>query len=73
MNNLQFQNDLERLLAVLPNKIKEKVTYSQMEDVIEIVMDIGRPAEIRHSCGRIDKLETGNITQEDILETTSAS
>lgn len=70
MNNLQFQNDLERLLAVLPNKIKEKVTYSQMEDVIEIVMDIGRPAEIRHSCGRIDKLETGNITQEDILETT---
>ncbi len=66
MNNLQFQNDVNLLLAVLPDKIKSQITHSKMEDVIEIVLDIGRRPEIRHSDGKIDKLEVGEITQEDI-------
>lgn len=71
MNNLQFQNDLERLLEVLPDKIRSQVSYSQMEDVIEIVLDIGRRPEIRHSDGKIDKLDTGEITHDDIDVVTS--
>ena len=71
MNNLQFQNDLERLLEVLPDKIRSQVSYSQMEDVIEIVLDIGRRPEIRHSDGKIDKLDTGEITHDDIDAVTS--
>ncbi|MCM1264781.1 MAG: hypothetical protein NC200_01160 [Candidatus Gastranaerophilales bacterium] len=71
MNNLQFQNDLDRLLAVLPDKIRSQVSYSQMEDVIEIVLDIGRRPEIRHSDGKINKLDTGDITTEDIESITS--
>ena len=71
MNNLQFQNDVNLLLAVLPDKIKSQITYSKMEDVIEIVLDIGRRPEIRYSDGKIDKLDTGEITSEDIEEVTS--
>ena len=71
MNNLQFQNDIERLLEVLPDKIRSQVSYSQMEDVIEIVLDIGRRPEIRHSDGKIDKLDTGEITHDDIDAVTS--
>ena len=70
MNNLQFQNDVNLLLTVLPDKIKSQITYSKMEDVIEIVLDIGRPPEIRHSDGKIDKLNTEDITIEDIEEVT---
>ena len=71
MNNLQFQNDVNLLLAVMPDKIKSQLTYSKMDDVIEIVLDIGRRPEIRHSDGKIDKLDTGEITIEDIDAVTS--
>lgn len=66
MNSLQFQNDVNLLLAVLPDKIKSQLSHSRMEDVIEIVLDIGRRPEIRHSDGKIDKLDTGDITIDDI-------
>lgn len=68
MNNLQFQNDIDCLLAVLPLKIKSEVSSAQMSDVIEIVLDIGRRPEIRHANGKIDKLNTGDITYQDIEE-----
>ena len=71
MSNLQFQNDVNLLLAVMPDKIKSQITYSKMEDVIEIVLDIGRRPEIRHADGKIDKLDTGEITIEDIEAVTS--
>ena len=70
MNNLQFQNDVNLLLTVLPDKIKSQITCAKMEDVIEIVLDIGRRPEIRHSDGKIDKLDTEEITIDDILEVT---
>ncbi len=71
MNNLQFQNDVNLLLTVMPDKIKSQLDYSKMDDVIEIVLDIGRRPEIRHSDGKIDKLDTGEITIEDIESVTS--
>jgi stage III sporulation protein SpoIIIAA len=37
-----------------------------MEDVIEIVLDIGRLPEVRHAGGKIDCLETEPITSSDL-------
>ena len=49
MSNLQFQNDLERLLAVMPRKVVENLSSDRLDDVIEIVLDIGRVPEVRHA------------------------
>ena len=37
MSDLQFQNDLEKLIAILPDKVREHITFESMTDVIEIV------------------------------------
>ena len=71
MSNLQFQNDLDRLTEILPEKVKRYISYDQMEDVIEIVLDIGRTPEIRHSGGRIEYLGCDTVTAEDISYITS--
>lgn len=71
MSNLQFQNDLDKLVEILPDKIREHITYEKMEDVIEIVLDIGRPPEIRHSNGKIEYIEVGNVDYDDISYITS--
>jgi stage III sporulation protein SpoIIIAA len=53
MSNLQFQNDLEKLTEILPDRIRQHISYENMQDVIEIVLDIGRQPEIRHSKCRL--------------------
>lgn len=71
MSNLQFQNDLEKIVEILPDRIKHHIIYEKMEDVIEIVLDIGRPPEIRHSYGKIEYIDTSNIDYDDISYITS--
>jgi len=71
MNNIQFENDLDRLVEILPQRIQEQLDYSKMDDAIEIVLDIGRVPEIRHSDGKIEYLQTSEITAEDICQITS--
>ena len=66
MSSLQFQNDLDRLTEVLPEKVKNYISYEKMEDVIEIVLDIGRTPEIRHSGGKIDYLGDEFVEDDDI-------
>ena len=66
MTNLQFQNDLEKLIVILPEKVRKHITYDSVADVIEIVLDIGRIPEIRHSSGKIEYLDTSEVTDEDI-------
>lgn len=70
MNDVQFHSDLDRLIEILPPKVKKHITYENMDDVIEIVLDIGRYPEIRHAGGKIDCLGdclcVEPITQEDI-------
>lgn len=66
MNDVQFHNDLDRLIEILPEKVKRHITYEKMKDVIEIVMDIGRLPEVRHSGGRIDCLGIEPIKEDDI-------
>lgn len=71
MSNLQFQNDLDKLTEVLPDKVKRYISYEKMEDVIEIVLDIGRTPEIRHAGGRIEYLGDEIVSDEDIGYITS--
>ena len=66
MSSLQFQNDLDRLMEVVPEKVKRHVSYEQMEDVIEIVLDIGRVPEIRHAGGKIEYLGSEIVNDTDI-------
>lgn len=66
MSNLQFQNDLDKLIDILPEKIRRQVTYEKMEDVIEIVLDIGRLPEIRHAKGKIEYFDCEAVTYDDI-------
>ncbi len=71
MSNLQFQNDLDRLLAIMPRKVVENLSYEKLEDVIEIVLDLGRIPEVRHSGGKIDKLNCEVVNDDDISFITS--
>lgn len=71
MSNLQFQNDLEKLVEILPQRIRRHLSYEKMEDVIEIVLDIGRPPEIRHADGKIEYIDVANVDYEDISYITS--
>lgn len=71
MSNLQFQNDLEKLVEILPQRIRQHLSYERMEDVIEIVLDIGRPPEIRHADGKIEYIEVSNVDYDDISYITS--
>ena len=71
MSNLEFHNDLDRLINILPERVKRCLSYEKMEDVIEIVLDIGRTPEIRHSGGKIEYLDCDTVTEEDISFITS--
>lgn len=66
MTDVQFHSDLDRLIEILPDKVKKHITYENMNDVIEIVLDISRLPEIRHSGGKIDCFGVEPITDEDI-------
>ena len=69
--NLQFQSDLDKLVAILPQKVRKHLDYEKMSDVIEIVLDIGRIPEIRHANGEIEYIECDCVDDEDILHITS--
>ena len=71
MSSIEFQNDLERLLAIMPRKVTSNLTQKDLEDVIEIVLDIGREPEVRHSGGKIEKLGAEAVDENDIDFVTS--
>ena len=66
MNNVQFHSDLDRLIEILPPKITRCLSHETLDDVIELVLDLGRQPEIRHASGSIDYLGEDNIVDEDI-------
>lgn len=71
MSNIQFQNDLDKLVEILPHRIREQLDYSKMDDAIEIVVDLGRVPEIRHADGKIEYIGDVLVTIEDIEHITS--
>ena len=66
MSNLQFQNDLDKLVEILPKRIQECISYEKMEDATEIVLDVGRVPEVRHSDGKIEYFNTDIVNFDDL-------
>ena len=66
MSNVQFHSDLDRLIEILPPKITKYVNADKLFDVIELVLDLGRQAEIRHADGSIEYIGDENVVEEDI-------
>ena len=71
MSTLQFQNDIEKLVEILPQSIKDCISPEKMDDAIEIVLDVGRKPEIRHSGGSIEYLDCPDVTYENLTQITS--
>ena len=66
MSEVQFQNDIEKLIEILPLKIKRNIQQGLLDDAIEIVLDIGRIPEIRLGNGKIISLGSDTVTREDL-------
>ncbi len=66
MSEVQFHNDLMRLIEILPSKIRRNIQESSMDDAIEIVLDIGRIPEVRLGNGKIIYLGSDTVVSDDI-------
>ncbi|MFH0702931.1 MAG: AAA family ATPase [bacterium] len=66
MSNTQFYNDLEKLIEVLPLKVAWMLREKYLDDIIEIVLDLGRLAEVRYLDERIEYFGQENVSQQDI-------
>lgn len=64
--NVQFHSDLDRLIEILPPKITRYLDKKRLDDAIEIVIDLGRMAEVRHGSGAVDYLGSEFVADEDI-------
>ena len=53
MGELSFYNDLDKLLAVMPQIVTSNLQKSELDDLVELVMDLGRKPEARFSTGEI--------------------
>lgn len=58
--------DLQLLIDILPERIRRAVQVVDLDDLIEIVMDLGRIAEARFSEGNIVELGEQQVTLEEI-------
>ncbi len=66
MSEVQFHNDLMRLIEILPSKIRRNIQEDLLDDAIEIVLDIGRIPEVRLGNGKIIYLGSDNVTSDEI-------
>ena len=71
MDKIQFHNDLKRLIEILPPKIVDALKPYNLDDAIELVLDLGRVGEVRHSDGKTHYLGDAYIKDEDIEYITS--
>lgn len=66
MSEIQFQNDLNTLIEILPPKIKRNIQTNLLDDAIEIVLDIGRIPEVRLGNGKILYLGSENVNSDEL-------
>lgn len=71
MNKIEFYNDLGKLIKVLPPKVSRELNEREMDDLIELVFDLGRLPEIRHADGKIEYLGKECVEEEDLRYITS--
>ena len=51
MSEIQFQNDIEKLIEILPLRIRRNIQEGLLDEAIEIVLDIGRIHEKNYIIG----------------------
>ena len=66
MSEIQYHTDIEKLIDILPLRIKSNIKEGMLQDAIEIVLDIGRIPEIRLGNGKILSIGNDNIQREDL-------
>lgn len=69
--NIRFEDDFNKLKKVLPPDIIKYLDNVKKEDIIEIVADLGRTAEIRHADGSVDYTDGKVIDEKDLEYTVS--
>ncbi|MCA9925666.1 MAG: Flp pilus assembly complex ATPase component TadA, partial [Anaerolineales bacterium] len=66
--NNQAKEDLQLLLAILPNDVRERIAARGQEDnLLEVVMDLGRRPTARYTDGEIT-LREEEVTREEIAQ-----
>jgi stage III sporulation protein SpoIIIAA len=58
-------DNLELLFAVLPERVRQEIDQEDTSTLLEVVLDLGRPAEARHSHGS-RRLGTEAVSREEI-------
>lgn len=71
MDILRFHNDFNKLIEILPTDIVDFLKNTYIDDIIEIVLDLGRNPEIRHADGKTEYIDNRLVTDEDIEHTIS--
>jgi stage III sporulation protein SpoIIIAA len=61
-----IQNDLQLLIDTLPERIRQMINTYDLENLIEIVLDLGRVPEARFAGGFMVDLGDAQVTLEDI-------
>lgn len=65
-SRMQITDDLQKLLDILPEEIRSSLQqHPQQESLIEVVMDLGRPPEVRFP-GSAEYLFQTPVTQEQL-------
>lgn len=67
---VEVTDDVDLLLTVLPPRIAEAAARESREDLLEIVLDLGRPAEARYP-GEVRILGDTPVTPEEIAHVVS--
>ena len=61
-----YADELGEMLAILPASVRERLERgSNANDLIEVVLDYGRPAEARYR-ERVDRMHDLIVTEKDI-------
>lgn len=66
MSEVQFHSDLDKLIEILPPKIKRNLQENMLDDAIELVLDIGRLPEIRYGNGKTVFLGSETVTSDEL-------
>lgn len=66
----QFFTDLEKLIEVFPPKISWKLQGKDLNNIVEIVLDLGRAPEIRFLDGKTEVIDSQVITQDELTHIT---
>lgn len=69
MDILRFHNDFNKLIEILPKDIVNFLKNTYIDDIIEIVLDLGRNPEIRHADGKTEYIDNRLVTDDDIQQT----